>query len=301
MQNLLEIIESIDGLAVSNYSKLCGRYERNGIVYNIRNVHGGQIKYAEVGIEYRVKELWDSRLYYPSDTTAIFSHILREFSVAVHLANDAMQLSDANTQKGLFLAYKCSNRILSNSAVHLNGNVITVSLSVKLPYNNSAYNGSFLAMKSKARKDALTSAKKGIISKQALKLLLFKNLTELSEGFVKNFDANSLNLSVCLYRNQQFIRIYLKRNHYAAFIANGSILPRKGKTDYKDAKGAVPFQSPPSMEIHIPLPNGEILDGMGIEQGITLITGDAYHGKSTILEATVKECITMRRGMVGNM
>ena len=39
------------------------------------------------------------------------------------------------------------------------------------------------------------------------------------------------------------------------------------------------------MEINIILPNGETIGRMVIPKGITLITGDAYHGKSTILEA----------------
>lgn len=72
---------------------------------------------------------------------------------------------------------------------------------------------------------------------------------------------------------------------YTTFIGNGSILTRRGETDYKDAKGAIPFISPKSMEITINLPSGEKISGMAIKQGITIITGDAYHGKSTIINA----------------
>ena len=112
-----------------------------------------------------------------------------------------------------------------------------------------------------------------------------KNLPTLVEDFVSNFNSNTLWQAVELWQNQQYIRRYLKNNGYVSFVANGSVLPRKGKTDYKDSKGAVPFTSPKSMQINIALPSGDNISGMAIPEGITLITGDAYHGKSTILEA----------------
>ncbi len=303
MQRLSEIIQSLDGKAVSFYTKLYGRYERNGIVYNIRNVYGGQIKNADVEIEFSAEQLFGGYSYGTSDTTAVTNHIMREFSVAAHMANDAMQQSDSNMQKGLFLVYRYGSRVLPNSVVRYKRDTVSVLLTVRLPLNNTAYNtgrraepelgikaqsGSILALTAGEQRSSFNNRKKGIISEKALKLLLLKNLPSLAEDFSSHFDADSLARSVELWQNQQAIRRYLKANGYVSFIANGAVLPRKGKTDFKDAKGAVPFISPKSMEITIPLPNGETVSGMGIPVGITLITGDAYHGKSTILDG-VKE------------
>lgn len=300
MQKLNEIIKSLDKKAVSAYTKLCGRYERGGIVYHIRHVYGGQFKYATVSIEIPSNRILRNCNYSLSDKTALTSHIMREFSIAAHMANDAMQQSETNVQKGVFLVYPFGNRVLQNSVVHLNNEAVTVTLTVKLPYNNTAYNtgqradpqlgikaqsGSALALSSQAQKESFNNRKKGVISEKALKLLLTKNLPTLFEDFVSNFDVASLEKSILLWQNQEYIRRYLKENGYVSFVANGSILPRKGKTDYKDSKGAVPFVSPKSMEISIPLPSGETIRGMAIPEGITLITGDAYHGKSTLLEA----------------
>ena len=50
-------------------------------------------------------------------------------------------------------------------------------------------------------------------------------------------------------------------------------------------KQAVAFQSPPSMEVELTLPNRGVIRGMGIPQGVTLIVGGGYHGKSTLLKA----------------
>lgn len=300
MQKLNEIIKSLDGKAVSSYTKLYGRYERNGTVYHIRNVYGGQFKFATVSIEIPCGQIFENYRFDQNDKTALTSYIMREFSLAAHMANDAMQQSESNVQKGLFLVYKFGTRVLSNSVVQLNEETITISLTIKLPFNNTAYNtgrradpelgikaqsGSVLALSAQAQKDSFNSRKKGIISEKALKLLLTKNLPALVEDFVTSFDEEALWQAVELWQNQEYIRCYLKNNGYVSFVANGSILPRKGKTDYKDAKGSVPFVSPKSMQINITLPSGENITGMGIPEGITLITGDAYHGKSTILEA----------------
>lgn len=300
MQKLNEIMKSLDKKAVSAYTKLCGRYERNGIVYHIRSVYGGQFKYAAVSIEIPSNRILENCKYSLSDKIAMASHIMREFSIAAHIANDAMQQSETNVQKGFFLVYQFGNRVLPNSVAQVNNDTITINLTVKLPYNNTAYNtgqradpqlgikaqsGSVLALSSQAQKESFNSRKKGVISEKALKLLLAKNLPSLVEEFVASFDAGALEKSIVLWQDQEYIRRYLKENGYVSFVANGSVLPRKGKTDYKDSKGAVPFISPKSMGISILLPSGESVRGMAIPEGITLITGDAYHGKSTLLEA----------------
>ena len=300
MQKLNEIIKSLDGKAVSSYTKLSGRYERHEIVYHIRNIYGGQFKYATVSVEIPCRRIFREQFFSQGDKTALTSYIMREFSLAAHLANDAMQQSESNVQKGFFLVYPFGNRALANSAVQVDEENIVISLTVKLPFNNTAFNtgqkadpslgikaqsGSVLALSSQAQKDSFNSRKKGIISEKALKLLLTKNLPTLLEDFVESFDAQACREAIELWKNQEYIRRFLKKNGYVSFVANGSVLPRKGKTDYKDAKNAVPFAAPPSMEIEIPLPNGDFISGMAIRKGITLITGDAYHGKSTLLEA----------------
>lgn len=303
MQKLNEIIKSLDGKAVSLYTKLYGRYERNSLAYHIRNVYGGQFKYATISVEIPGNLIIGENTFLPSDQIALTSHIMREFSLAAHMANDAMQQSESNVQKGFFLVYKFGTRVLDNSVVQITDDVIVITFTVKLPFNHTAYNtgrradpelgikaqsGSVLALSAQAQKDSFNSRKKGVISEKAAKLLLTKNLPAFVESFVSDFDTNALWEAVQLWRNQEYLRRYLKSNGYVSFIANGSILPRKGKTDYKDARGAVPFTSPESMQIRIALPNGESISGMAIPKGITLITGDAYHGKSTILEA-IKE------------
>lgn len=49
--------------------------------------------------------------------------------------------------------------------------------------------------------------------------------------------------------------------------------------------GLVPFRSPPSLAVEVQLPHRGLVRGMGLKQGITLIAGGGFHGKSTLLQA----------------
>jgi predicted ABC-class ATPase len=68
-----------------------------------------------------------------------------------------------------------------------------------------------------------------------------------------------------------------------SFIANGSILPRAKGTELP-LQDAVPFQSPVEDEVELEV-LGLKLRGMGIKEGVTVITGGGYSGKSTLMEA----------------
>ncbi|MCL2500128.1 MAG: ABC-ATPase domain-containing protein [Defluviitaleaceae bacterium] len=111
------------------------------------------------------------------------------------------------------------------------------------------------------------------------KTMLLKQLPETTERFIKELDKKGLGAALELERTQNKIRTFLRENGFCAFIANGSVLAR-GKGSDKPAAGSVPFQSPSGDEIEI---TG--IKGMGIKNGVTVITGGGYSGKSTVLNA----------------
>lgn len=86
------------------------------------------------------------------------------------------------------------------------------------------------------------------------------------------------------YKKQIQIRHFCKENGFVAFVADGSILPRKGESE-KPLKTALAFQTPESLKVTIPFSDGSVLSGMGIAKGITVITGAGFSGKTTLLEA----------------
>jgi predicted ABC-class ATPase len=71
-----------------------------------------------------------------------------------------------------------------------------------------------------------------------------------------------------------------------AFVADGSVLPREsGASDRPLREGAVPFEGPEELRISVELPNRGEVEGMGIPEGVTLVAGGGFHGKSTLLSA----------------
>ncbi|SHJ17824.1 ABC-ATPase domain-containing protein [Fibrobacter sp. UWP2] len=78
----------------------------------------------------------------------------------------------------------------------------------------------------------------------------------------------------------------LKKRGLVAFVPDGAVLPRASGLSSKPLEGAVPFVTPAEMGITLSV-NGREIRGMGIPAGVTVITGGAFHGKSTLLQALV--------------
>ena len=100
-----------------------------------------------------------------------------------------------------------------------------------------------------------------------------------------NLDKEALSRQVTLYLDQEYIQNSLEDKNLVAFIANGSVLPRKSGVNDSVMIGGLPFKSPKSLEVSFKLPSGREIFGMGIEKGVSLIVGGGYHGKSTLLKA----------------
>lgn len=110
-----------------------------------------------------------------------------------------------------------------------------------------------------------------------------KALLDLICDRLETADWSKLAGHVLLYSRQRQIRAYLRENGLLAFVADGSILPRQGTTQ-KPLPEAVPFQTPPSLRVTVRTSDGYSVTGMGLKQGITVITGGGYSGKSTLLD-----------------
>jgi predicted ABC-class ATPase len=71
-----------------------------------------------------------------------------------------------------------------------------------------------------------------------------------------------------------------------AFVTDGAVLPREsGASDRPLREGAVPFGSPEEHRVEVELPNKGVVSGMGVAEGVTLVVGGGFHGKSTLLSA----------------
>lgn len=99
-------------------------------------------------------------------------------------------------------------------------------------------------------------------------------------------DEKEAHLHVECVEDADYLRSLLPELGLVAFVADGSILPREsGASDRPLREGTVPFESPEEYRVSVELPNRGEVSGMGIREGVTLVAGGGFHGKSTLLAA----------------
>lgn len=126
-----------------------------------------------------------------------------------------------------------------------------------------------------------------VAGRLAAEMLAEKLPAIISESmYYSSYKESKLFQHVCTVEDAQHIRSRLQDMGLAAFIADGSVLPRRSGVDPTPLRqGAISFRSPDSLRIRMRTPNGGDVWGMGIPEGITIIVGGGYHGKSTLLDA----------------
>ena len=104
--------------------------------------------------------------------------------------------------------------------------------------------------------------------------------------FYSSLDAAAAAAHVETAEDQEWLRGQLRRMGLVTFVADGSLLPRTSGVSDEPLEGrAVVFASPSQMRVEVNLPNRGRVTGMGIPEGMTLVVGGGYHGKSTLLQA----------------
>ena len=166
-------------------------------------------------------------------------------------------------KSGMVTACRTGQEVLERTAVLLSLKTVEVRLEVGFP----AYGRTIAA-------GELEQILFGFLPEAARRTFVF------GPGMKKELDE-----ATALADDQQYIREELKKQGLAAFVADGSVLPRESGISQKPMKGAVPFKSPDSTAVTLQLPHRGPIRGMGIKKGITVIVGGGYHGKSTLLKA----------------
>lgn len=102
----------------------------------------------------------------------------------------------------------------------------------------------------------------------------------------RSSDGEALRRHVETVEDAVALREQLPERGLVAFVADGASLPRRSGVDDRPlTEGVVPFRSPESLRVTLEAPNAGALTGLGIPEGVTLIVGGGYHGKSTLLRA----------------
>ncbi len=271
---LAEILERIDGRGYRAYRDIRGAFDFAGARLYIDHVQSDPFA-APSKLRFRVPM---ERAQLPSE---LFQNRVREIALADFLARrirDALQeeipRSTGTGKSGRVSIDAGGQEVLERCAVKLTPDWVEARLSAGLPASGRRARG---------REAAQLLCR--ILPSAVERGLLW---TELPHDEARDF--------VHCVENQESLRSQLRHHELVAFVANGSILPRKSGDSDRPLTGeeVVPFHSPPSLELEFELPNpirsGETpptstVRGMGIPRGITLIVGGGYHGKSTLLQA----------------
>jgi predicted ABC-class ATPase len=133
----------------------------------------------------------------------------------------------------------------------------------------------------------LPAGGRSILGRQAAEMLCEDIPRIVSESLkYANLNAAECRRHVETVEDADWLREQLAETGLVAFVADGSILPRRtGADDRPLLDNVVAFQSPPSLKVEFNCPNRGLISGMGIPAGITSIVGGGYHGKSTLLRA----------------
>lgn len=145
----------------------------------------------------------------------------------------------------------------------------------------------------------LPAAGRRILGRQATTLLLETLPALVARTLVCGAHSPvQLNRHAEVNEDADHMRAQLGKLGLVAFVANGSLLPRRSGIDDRPLMDnrAVQFNSPPSLEVTLERLNSPPLAGMGIPRGVSLLVGGGYHGKSTVLDAVAQGVYNHRPG-----
>ena len=262
-EELCQQLRSINRKSYPAYKGLKGLYHFGNYILSIDHVQGDPFASpSHVSIQISHRDAGFPVEYY-KDTltgTTLCDYLTRQFEKQV---SQYSFRAKGSGKSGLLTVSHCGQEILSRTACEITEKGITARFFVGFPANGRTINAT------------------------ELEKILFDFLPVCIQKsfFYSSLDAKELQNYIELAEDQEFIRQMLPAKNLCAFIADGSILPRESGISSRPMKASVPFTSPDSLRISMELPHKGKITGMGIPNGITLIVGGGYHGKSTLLNA----------------
>lgn len=264
-QDLKEILRRIEGRPYPAYKDTRGTYAFGPFLLSIDHVQGDPFA-APSDVSVLVKDPG-----FPSDILrtrqtriAAEDRILRFFGQALHRQS---RPGKGSGKSGKLSVTRPGQEILERTSCHLyEDGSVRVRFNIGFPANGR------------------------LILARELERILFVTLpTVVNESLIyKNYTPKmkeELQETWQLAMDQTAIRDQLKALGLAAFVADGSILPRESGVSQKPMQEAVAFAAPESLAVEVETPFRGRIRGLGIRKGVTLIAGGGYHGKSTLLEA----------------
>ena len=261
---LQKTLDRIDGKGYKAYKDIRGRYKYGRFELFIDYVQGDPFA-SPSRMRVRVPQ---SVAGYPVETFSKESRRigLENYLLAVfQLVTREVSEKRGSGKSGLIAIDAPGQELLERTAMLVTADFVEASFAVGLP-----------------------AAGRRVLGRQAVAMLC-QDLPRIVETalFYKNNRADMIAKYTAVSEDATALRQQLVSKGLVAFVANGSVLPRRSGVDQRPLRGntVVKWQSPPELEVMIELPIAGTVRGTGIPKGVTLIVGGGFHGKSTLLNA----------------
>ncbi len=259
---LKKILRDIHSRGYKAYKQIKGSYQFEDYILIFDTIQGDPFAHAS-RIRVRVPQ---KKAGFPEDT---YKNPSRRKALEDFLNREFFRLSRSYTHvrgtgsSGLISIDQPTQQVLKRSSVVVDEEAVEVRATAGLP--------------AKGRRIDATVAEQ----------MFFSELPRIVSAALiyKNLDSSALYRHIETVEDADYLRGLLDKLGLVAFVADGSVLPRASGVDQRPLKDAVVFQSPPELEVEVRLPNRGPLKGMGVPEGVTLIVGGGFHGKSTLLDA----------------
>ena len=264
-QDLKEILRRIEGRPYPAYKDTRGTYAFGPFFLSIDHVQGDPFA-APSDVSVLVKDPGFPAEILRTRQTRIAAEdrILRFFGQALHRQS---RPGKGSGKSGKLSVTRPGQEILERTSCHLyEDGSVRVRFNIGFPANG-----------------------RRILARELERILFVTLPTVVNESLIyKNYTPKmkeELQETWQLAMDQTAIRDQLKVLDLAAFVADGSILPRESGVSQKPMQEAVAFAAPESLAVEVETPFRGRIRGLGIRKGVTFIAGGGYHGKSTLLEA----------------
>ncbi len=261
VRTLKRKLERIDGRGYKAYQDLKGEYRFGDFLFFIDKVQSDPFAPPS---RVRLKIPKEIAALPPDTYQRVSRRIGLENFLAKVLAEEARRISRrlGSGKSGLILVHGPGQEMFPRSSVSVKDGEIEARFFVGLPASG-----------------------RRILAKEAWKIL-GEEVPRLAKSlFYSNLDRYLLLSFVETNEDADYLREGLAARGLVAFVADGSILPRASGVDPRPAKEAIPFEAPAELAVEFDLPNRGRVRGLGIPEGVTLIVGGGFHGKSTLLRA----------------
>ena len=264
MQQLRAQLQQIDGKGYKAYKTLQGEYDYGDFRLIIDHVQGDPFadpSRIHIRIAADIAAIPPELFNTPVRRIALEDYLGRALAAAIHRHVKGQRGSG---KSGQITIATSGQQVLTRNAILVSDQGIEARLRLALPADG-----------------------RRILARQAA-IMLFDELPTVVRDalYYRQLDHAALTAHIDSVDDQEHLRNWLTDQGLIAFIADGSILPRRSGIDDRPLQQQpIPFKSPDSLAREVTLPHAGQIRGMGITTGVNLIVGGGFHGKSTLLNA----------------